>query len=122
MATIALVDDNIDSLHFLRRFLEFAGHVAVCLPAGPAAVSCLKQMRPDLLLLDVMMPQLSGIELLKLLRDDPCLADLKVVMLSGVNDLDVQSEAFQLGALDYIVKDMNWEKSLERIDIYLKKN
>lgn len=122
MATIALVDDNVDSCRFLQRLLEFAGHVAVTVPAGPAAVAILRQLRPDLLLLDVMMPVLSGIELLKLLRSDQTLADLPVVMLSGVNDLDVQTEAFALGALDYIVKDMNWDQSLGRIEIYLKKN
>jgi len=122
MATIALLDDNLDSCRFLQRLLEFAGHVAVAVPGGPAAVEFLRRIKPDLLLLDVSMPQLSGIEVLKLLRREPELAELAVVMLSGINDLDVQAQAFELGALDYIVKDMNWEQSLARIEIYLKKN
>ncbi len=122
MATIALLDDNLDSCRFLQRLLEFAGHVAVPVPGGQAAVEFLKQVKPDLLLLDVSMPELSGIEVLRLLRSEPVLQELAVVMLSGINELDVQAEAFELGALDYIVKDMNWEQSLARIEVYLKKN
>jgi len=122
MATIVIVDDNLDSCRFLTRLLEFSGHIAVCVPPGRSAVEVIKRMSPDLLLLDVMMPELSGIELLRLVRDEPHLQNLRVIMLSGVNDLEVQSEAFELGALDYIVKDMDWEKNLGRIEQFLPKN
>jgi DNA-binding response OmpR family regulator len=122
MASIVIVDDNQDSARFLKRLLEFAGHVATWMPGEAATVEVLKQMRPDLLVLDVMMPHLSGIDLLKLLRKETPLEGLCVIMMSGVMDLDVQSEAFELGALDYIVKDMDWERSLCRIEQHLRKN
>jgi DNA-binding response OmpR family regulator len=79
-------------------------------------------MKPDLLLLDVMMPGMSGIDLLGMVRAVPALEYLPVVMLTGVMDLEIQSQAFKLGATDYIVKDFDWEKSLGRIEQHLRKN
>ncbi len=122
MATIAILDDNVDSVRFLTRLLKFEGHVPVCLGSPAGAVEILCSLKPDLLLLDVMMPGITGIELLRLLRHEPSLTKMPVVMLSGVMDLDVQAEAFELGAVDFILKDMDWEKSLQRIGQHLPKN
>jgi DNA-binding response OmpR family regulator len=122
MASIVIVDDNQDSARFLSRLLEFSGHVATWMPSSEATIAALKRIQPDLLVLDVMMPHLSGIDLLKLMRQEPPLDQQAVVMLSGIMDMDVQSQAFELGALDYIVKDMDWERSLARIEQHLRKN
>lgn len=122
MATVVIVDDNKRSCQFMERLLGIEGHQAVCLPGGAGLIETLKNMKPDLLLLDVVMPGMSGIDLLEMVREVPSLAYLPVVMLSGVMDLDVQAEAFRLGATDYIVKDFDWEKSFERIQRHLRKN
>ena len=122
MATVVIVDDNTCSCQFLERLLGIEGHTAVCLSGGAGLIETLKNMKPDLLLLDVMMPGMSGIDLLGMVRAVPALEYLPVVMLTGVMDLEIQSQAFKLGATDYIVKDFDWEKSLGRIEQHLRKN
>ncbi len=122
MAVIVIVDDNLQSSKFMERLLRHQGHMTHCISTAVGAVETVKSIRPDLLLLDVRLADNSGIELLRSLRQDPELHHLAVVMLSGVQDVEVQEEAFRLGALDYLLKGWNWDCMLGRIEQHLKKN
>lgn len=121
MKCIAIVDDNEVTSQLLARLLRQAGYIAICVPGGGEAMEHLRLMTPDLLVLDVMMPQVSGLDLLRSLRDDPQFTELPVIMLSGVMDVNVQAEACRLGALDFIIKGWDWDRLLDRIEQYVPK-
>ena len=122
MARIAIVDDNPANSLPLSRLLRFEGHEVDCILRSDGALEHLRGRRPDLLLLDVGMPEVDGIELLRMLREDELLRELPVVMFSGLSDQALMTEASSLGAKDYLVKGCNWEGMLSRIEEHLPRN
>ena len=83
MAQVLFVDDNIDLHRVMQALLRFAGHEGVCLPSGEAALEYLKTTRPDVLLLDLMMPHDGGLTVLRNLREhQPSLLG-RVIVLTG---------------------------------------
>src|SRR3954463_9170946 len=103
MANVLIVDDDEDGCKPLVRLLQYVGHSPFFVHDGRAALSMLDQLRPDMILLDVMMPGVSGIEVLKTIRAHPVHKDLPVVY-SALNDAGVMSEAMESGAHSYLVK------------------
>src|SRR4051794_24207989 len=86
MAFIVIVDDQMDSCRPLMLLMKHIGHRAICLTSGEAALAYLRTQRPDLMILDVMMPGMDGIEVLRFIRDDPQTRHLTVVMFSAISD------------------------------------
>lgn len=119
MACIVVVDDNRSSCDLLGRLLRSVGHVVVCIYEGQAAVQAIRRFEPDILILDVNLPDMSGLEVLTQLRAEPDWHALPVVMLSGVMDVSVQAMALARGASDYIVKGWDWQTLLDRIERHL---
>lgn len=119
MARIVVIDDNPANARPLSRLLQYAGHEVDCLLRGAHAMETLRDERPDLLLLDVGMPDINGIELLRRIRDDPQLKDQRVIIYSGMTDPHVMDEAIDLGALDFVVKGAGWDGVLDRINAHL---
>lgn len=101
---ILLVEDD-DSLAnvYLAR-LEVEGFQVKRVPNGEDALAAAVEFKPDLVLLDVMMPKVSGFDVLDILRNTPETANLKVVMLTALSQDNDKSRADQLGADDYLVK------------------
>lgn len=101
---ILLVEDD-DSLAnvYLAR-LEVEGFVVKRVPNGEDALAAAIEFKPDLVLLDVMMPKVSGFDVLDILRNTPETANLKIVMLTALSQDNDKSRADQLGADDYLVK------------------
>lgn len=101
---ILLVEDD-DSLAnvYLAR-LEVEGFQVKRVPNGEDALAVAVEFKPDLVLLDVMMPKVSGFDVLDILRNTPETANLKVVMLTALSQDNDKSRADQLGADDYLVK------------------
>ena len=104
MARILVADDDADIRELVQLKLESAGHEVVVAVDGEAALASLRAARPDLALLDVMMPGRSGLEVLDAVRADPALADLPVVLLTArAHAADVEA-AIRSGVDDYVVK------------------
>jgi DNA-binding response OmpR family regulator len=101
---ILLVEDD-DSLAnvYLAR-LEVEGFIVKRVPNGEDALAAAVEFKPDLVLLDVMMPKVSGFDVLDILRNTPETANLKVVMLTALSQDSDKARADQLGADDYLVK------------------
>lgn len=101
---ILLVEDD-DSLAnvYLAR-LEVEGFQVRRVPNGEDALAAAVEFKPDLVLLDVMMPKVSGFDVLDILRNTPETANVKVVMLTALSQDSDKSRADQLGADDYLVK------------------
>jgi CheY-like chemotaxis protein len=104
MANVLIVDDDIDGCKPLVRLLQYVGHKPFFVHDGRAALSLLDQVRPDMILLDVMMPGLDGIEVLKHIRAHPIHKDLPVIVYSALSDSQTRDAALQNGAKSYLVK------------------
>jgi CheY-like chemotaxis protein len=104
MANVLIVDDDIEGCRPLARLLQYVGHKSFFVHDGRAALSMLDQLRPDMILLDVMMPGIDGLEVLKLIRNHPMHKDLPVVVYSALSDSGTKAEALQSGAQSYLVK------------------
>ena len=104
MANVLIVDDDLDGCRPLARLLEVVGHSPFFVHDGRAALSLLDQLRPDMILLDVMMPGLNGLDVLRTIRAHPVHKDLPVVVFSALNDSETRDAALSSGAQDYLVK------------------
>ena len=93
MARILVVDDEPDLRFILRRFFERAGHEVVEAGHGQAALDLVVVSRPDLVVTDMMMPVMGGVELITRLRGDPLTATIPIMAVSGDSDLAGEADA-----------------------------
>ncbi len=104
MSRVLVVDDHADQCTMLGRLLRYAGHDAMCVTDGAAALDAMRDRRPDLVLLDVMLPGLSGYDVLASLRADARTREVPVVMYSALSDPAARKRAIDMGAQEYLVK------------------
>ncbi len=101
---ILLVDDSKPILHENERVLHKAGYEVVCAEDGESALSAAKAHQPDLILLDMILPKMSGPEVLEHLKADAATADIPVVVLSSLSEKNRQ-KLIEAGAEDYLEKN-----------------
>jgi len=106
-ASILVVDDNPDNRDLLVRHIERQKYSAVTAENGEEALQLLKAQPFDLVLLDIMMPGMSGFDVLEHMKHDPHLQTLPVVAVSALNELESVGKCIELGADDYLVKPIN---------------
>jgi CheY-like chemotaxis protein len=117
---IVVADDDADVLDLVALTLERGGHVVHRALDGEEAFALIKRERPDLVVLDVSMPKLDGLELTRRLRDDPDTRALRVVLLTALaQDTDV-SEGLAAGADDYVRKPFSPQDLQDRIEALLR--
>jgi CheY-like chemotaxis protein len=104
MANILIVDDQPDIRRVLVRLVRLAGHDPSAAAGGEEALAALRSHLPDLVLLDVMMPDVDGFDVLRAIRRDPRTARLRVVMFSALSADEVVARAVREGADDFWVK------------------
>ncbi|MDR2351981.1 MAG: response regulator [Deltaproteobacteria bacterium] len=116
---ILVVDDNISNLKYISAQLSDIYKVTMA-KSGPQALQIAAKQNPDLVLLDIDMPEMDGFETLARMREDPQLNKLPVIFLSANNDPKTEVKALQVGAMDFIPKP--FEKSIltHRLNIHLK--
>jgi class 3 adenylate cyclase len=105
--TILVVDDNRVNSLLLSRGLEQQGHAVVFAEHGREALDLLRRREFDLMLLDVLMPELDGYQVLAELNLDPHLRDIPVIMTSSLDELDSVVKCVEMGAEDYLTKPIN---------------
>ena len=113
---ILVVDDEADILHFLELVLKERGYEVVTAGTGQQALADARTHVPNLILLDIMMPQMDGWEVLRLLRVDSRTAGIPVAMISARTDAKDRVMGLQEGALDYICKPFSLEDLLSKVD------
>ncbi len=101
---VLIVDDSEDALRLARRRLEPEGVDIVCAGSGKEGLRVARQEKPDLVLLDLNMPDISGSEVCRLLKGDPELAPIPVIFLSGSGSAEDKVRGLDLGAVDYVTK------------------
>jgi len=118
-ATIMIVDDTPANLRFLEHVLLNAGYRAAVFPRGDLALAAARKQKPDLILLDIMMPGMDGFEVCRRLKNDDALKDVPVLFLSALSQPEIVVKSFQEGGVDYITKPFNEKEVLARIRTHL---
>jgi DNA-binding response OmpR family regulator len=113
---ILVVDDEDDILNFLELVLGEKGFDVITASGGQEALTRAQLEHPDLVLLDIMMPQMDGWEVLKLLRVDEETAEIPVAMLSARTEARDRVQGLQEGAIDYICKPFSLQELLGKIE------
>lgn len=111
---VLLADDNADMREYVRGLLG-RGCVVQTVPNGEAALSAIRERRPNLVLADVMMPEMDGFELLHEIRSDPSLRDIPVILLSARAGEQSRIEGMEAGADDYLVKPFAARELIARV-------
>ncbi|MEL7505388.1 MAG: adenylate/guanylate cyclase domain-containing protein [Cyanobacteria bacterium J06554_6] len=119
-ATILIVDDTPDNLRLLSTALSDHGYAVRSAINGALALSSAQMIKPDLILLDIMMPGLSGYEVCERLKADPKTSDIPVIFISAIDAALDKVKAFNVGGMDYITKPFQIEEVLVRIQHQLK--
>ena len=106
MQRILVVDDEVAICNLLRQFLTSKGYEGYTALDGPTAIARVKELRPHIVLLDIMMPGMGGIETLKEIRKvDPRVG---VIMVTAISDEELGKRAIELGAYEYITKPIDF--------------
>jgi len=115
VAHILVVDDDPDIVEILRYNLSLAGYEVKAASNGKEAIKKAKIFIPEIILLDVMMPEMDGIEACRLIREIPSLKNSRIIFLSARNEDYTQLSAFDAGADDYISKPVKPKILLKNI-------
>ena len=123
-ATVFVADDNPSILQGLDRALKVTGYNVRTAVSGRAVLDLLEAADdvPDLLLLDVMMPEMSGLEVLRALRLDPRWVDIPVVLITATNDGALPVSALRDGAVDFLTKPFRLDELLARVENHVRRN
>lgn len=116
---ILLVDDNPTNLSILVKSLSDSGYKVRVAQDGESAIAQIPYAKPDLILLDVMMPGIDGFETCRRLKLDPATKDIPVIFMTALTDVFDKVQAFQVGAVDYISKPFRVEEVLVRARTHL---
>jgi len=119
---ILVVDDEIYIVHILDFSLGMEGYEVVTALDGEQALEKVRECRPDLIVLDIMMPKMDGYETCKALKSDKETADIPVILLSAKGRNVDQQTGFEVGAEDYITKPFSPRKLVDRINAILNQH
>jgi DNA-binding response OmpR family regulator/DNA-binding CsgD family transcriptional regulator len=120
--TILIVDDTPGNLALLSETLSEAGYRVLVATDGQSALEQIQYIKPDIILLDVMMPGIDGFETCRRLKADEQTEDVPVMFMTGLSELDDLLRGFGEGALDYIVKPIRPPEVLARIEVHLSQS
>ncbi len=116
---IMIVDDNPANLKLLEDMLVRQGHDVRSFPLGRLALAAAIKNPPDLILLDINMPEMNGYEVCERLKSTPQISDIPVIFLSALNETEDKVKAFRSGAVDYISKPFQFEEVQARVEMHL---
>lgn len=119
-AIILIVDDTPENLKLLADTLSENGFRTRAARSGPVAIRAAHAEAPDLILLDVGMPQMDGFEVCAVLKADPGLKDVPVIFISAMDETMDKVRAFSVGAVDYVTKPFEFEEVLARVRTHLR--
>jgi DNA-binding response OmpR family regulator len=115
-----VVDDNPSNLKLLEEMLRMKGHEVVSFPRGRLALAAAVENPPDVILLDINMPEMNGYEVCERLKSTEAVSDIPVIFLSALNEIQDKVKAFRSGAVDYISKPFQFEEVHARVETHLK--
>ncbi len=117
---ILMVDDNPQNLQVLGQMLKKNGYKAAAVQSGARALEFVEKREPDLILLDIMMPEMDGLETCRLLKKKKNLKDIPVIFITALSEIQDKIKAFEAGGVDYITKPFVKEEVLARINVVIR--
>jgi len=117
---VLIVDDMPDNLQVLAGHLVDAGCEILAASNGPRALALVRNRRPDLILLDIMMPDMDGFEVCRILKADPESADIPIIFITARTETDDIVHGFKLGAVDYVTKPFKPAELIARVRTHLE--
>ncbi|HRF55942.1 MAG TPA: diguanylate cyclase [Campylobacterales bacterium] len=116
---ILAVDDVAENLELLARNLQRLGHKVLLATSGAKAIELANAKKPDLILMDVQMPLMTGFEACKMLKENPQTANIPIIFLTAKAEYDSVIEGFSMGAVDYVLKPFYNEELFARVKAHL---
>jgi len=116
---VLVVDDAIDSIHMLNDVLEESHFTVLVALEGAQALTITKNIRPDIILLDAIMPNMDGFETCRQLKLNPQLADVPIIFMTGLSDTEHVVMGLNAGGVDYVTKPINSDELIARMRVHL---
>lgn len=120
LATVLIVDDVPDNVAMLHDALDAAGHTVLVALNGESALRRARQARPDVVLLDALMPEMDGFEVARLLKADPLTADIPILFMTGLTDTEHLEAALAAGGVDYVTKPVKPREVMARMGVHIR--
>lgn len=117
---ILVVDDDPDTVAILARHLEREGFVALQAVSGAECLRMARESPIDVILLDLMMPEMDGFEVCRRLKQNPATAEIPVILITARDDLDARAEGMRLGVSDFLAKPVFRRQLANRIRTQLE--
>ncbi len=117
---VLVVDDNEQNLELILAYLEDVDCQTMSATSGIEALDIVRKKLPDLVLLDVMMPKISGFEVCRRMKNDPQTADIPIIMVTALNELADIEKAINSGTDDFLSKPVNKWELITRVKTMLK--
>jgi len=117
---VLIVDDTPANLKLLAEMLKRSGYKARPVPSGKLAIQAVQNERPDLILLDINMPEMNGYEVCAQLKADAASKDIPIIFISALDETTDKTRAFAAGGVDYVTKPFQFEEVESRVQTHLK--
>lgn len=119
-ANILIVDDTTSNLVILAEMIKSIGYIARPVTSVKQALSAIAVKKPQLILLDISMPEIDGFDFCEILKQDPTMKDVPIIFISALNSTEDKVKGFKLGAVDFISKPFELEEITMRVNTHLK--
>jgi formate hydrogenlyase transcriptional activator len=118
--TVMIVDDELFNLDVLEQELDTSGYRIVTASSGAEALDNVEKDKPDLILLDIIMPEIDGYEVCRRLKASDSSKDIPVIFMTALSDVEDKVKAFAAGGLDYVTKPFQSEEVMSRVRVHLE--
>ena len=120
MSKVMVVDDNAQNVELMQAYLETLNCIVHTASDGAEALEKVPKVKPDLIVLDIMMPRISGFEVCRRLKADPKTRDIPILMVTALNELGDIEQASECGTDDFVSKPVNKLELLTRVKSLLR--
>ncbi|MDE2290670.1 MAG: response regulator [Elusimicrobia bacterium] len=117
---VLIVEDDYALADNITALLKLKGYEVGFAPDGEAGIETARKMKPDVVLLDIMIPKVGGFDACRILRGDPQTMKAKVIMMTGLDRIGDVERAFSAGASDYLIKPFDSERLFKKIEKVLR--
>lgn len=121
MSHILIVEDDVDIARLVERYLARAGHTTETVTAGDQALAAVRRRRPDVVILDLMLPGLDGLDVCRFLRGDPTTRDVPIIMVTARSVESDRIAGLEIGADDYVSKPFSPKELVARVGALLRR-